>query len=48
MRKYMGSKTISKKTKKRIMSCATNVPFMPVDKMSNSMKNAFVLPGSGT
>src|SRR5437660_56990 len=28
--KYIGSRTSSKKTKKRIRSCAANVPFMPV------------------
>ena len=47
IRKYIGSSTTSKKTKKRMRSCATNVPTIPVSRMSSRMKNALKLPGSG-
>jgi hypothetical protein len=47
MRKYIGSRTTSKKTKNRIRSWARNVPFMPVSRMRMSAKKAFGLPGSG-
>jgi hypothetical protein len=46
--KYIGSRTISKKTKNRIRSCAAKVPTMPTSRMRISMKNIFGLPGSGT
>ena len=45
--KYIGSSTTSKKTKKRMRSCATNVPFMPISSTKIRMKNALRLPGSG-
>ncbi len=45
--KYIGSSTISKKTKNRMRSWAMNVPAMPICSTSIRMKNAFGLPGSG-
>ena len=45
--KNIGSSTISKKMKKRIRSCATNVPFIPTSSSSTSARNAFGLCGSG-
>ena len=45
--KYIGSRTISKKTKNRMRSSAMNVPAMPVCRTSIRMKNAFGFPGSG-
>ena len=45
--KNIGSRTISKKMKKRIRSCATNVPIMPVSSSRISARNAFGLCGSG-
>ena len=45
--KNIGSKTTSKKTKKRTMSCATKVPIMPVSKTRISIKNVFGFLGSG-
>ena len=47
MRKYIGSSTISKKTKKRMRSSARNVPIMPISSTSIRTKNALTLPGSG-
>ena len=48
IRKYMGTRTISQKTKNRIRSNAMNVPAMPVSSRSIRAMNAFVRPGSGT
>ena len=45
--KYIGSSTTSKNTKNRMRSCATNVPTMPVSRMSVRMRNAFGFFGSG-
>jgi hypothetical protein len=45
--KYIGSSTTSKKTKNRMRSCATNVPTMPVSRISMRMRNAFGFLGSG-
>ena len=45
--KNIGSRTISKKMKKRIRSWATNVPFMPDSSSRISARNAFGLCGSG-
>ena len=45
--KNIGSRTISKKMKKRIRSCATNVPFIPTSSRSTSARKAFGLCGSG-
>ena len=45
--KYIGSRTTSKNTKKRIRSWARKVPTMPVSRMSRRVKKAFGLPGSG-
>ena len=45
--KYIGSRTTSKNTKKRIRSWATKVPTMPVSRMRMRMRKAFGLPGSG-
>ena len=45
--KNIGSSTISKKTKKRIRSCAMKVPFMPTSRMRTSARNALGLCGSG-
>src|SRR5262245_9292824 len=48
IRKYIGTRTSSQKTKNRIRSNATNVPAIPVSSRSISARNAFVLPGFGT
>ncbi len=48
MRKYIGTSTISQKTKNRIRSNAMNVPAMPVSSSSIKARNALVRPGSGT
>ena len=45
--KNIGSSTNSKKTKNRIRSWATNVPFMPTSRIRMSARNAFGLYGSG-
>ena len=45
--KYIGSRTTSKKTKKRIRSWATNVPTMPVSSSRIRARNALGLCGSG-
>ena len=45
--KNIGSRTTSKKMKKRIRSWATNVPIMPVSSSRISARNAFGLCGSG-
>ena len=45
--KYIGRRTTSKKTKKRIRSCATNVPIIPVWRIRIRIRNAFGLCGSG-
>src|SRR3954467_4505648 len=45
--KYIGSRTSSKKTKNRIRSWATKVPFIPVSRMRMRMRKAFGLYGSG-
>ena len=45
--KNIGSRTISKKMKKRMRSWATNVPFIPTAKRRMSARNAFGLCGSG-
>ena len=45
--KYIGSRTTSKKTKKRIRSWAANVPAMPVWRTSISIRKALALPPSG-
>ena len=45
--KYIGSRTTSKNTKKRIRSWARKVPTMPVSRMSSRVKKALGLPGSG-
>ena len=45
--KNIGSSTISKKTKNRMRSWATNVPFMPTSRISISARNALGLCGSG-
>ena len=45
--KYIGSKTISKKTKNRIRSWATKVPAMPVCSTSIRMRNDLALPPDG-
>ena len=45
--KNIGSRTISKKMKKRIRSWATNVPFIPTSSSRTSARNAFGLCGSG-
>ncbi len=45
--KNMGSRTTSKKMKKRMRSWATKVPIMPVSSRSISARNAFGLCGSG-
>ena len=45
--KNIGSRTISKKMKKRMRSWATNVPFMPASSSRISARNAFGLCGSG-
>ena len=45
--KNIGSRTISKKMKKRIRSWATKVPIMPVSSSSTRARNAFGLCGSG-
>ena len=48
IRKYIGTSTISQKTKNRIRSNAMNVPAMPVSSSSIKARNAFVRPGFGT
>jgi hypothetical protein len=45
--KYIGSRTTSKKTKKRIRSWAAKVPTMPVSRISIRIRNAFGFLGSG-
>ncbi len=45
--KNIGSRTISKNTKKRMRSWATNVPFIPISSSRMSARNAFGLCGSG-
>ena len=45
--KYIGSSTISKKTKNRMRSWAMNVPAIPICSTSIRMKKALGLPGSG-
>ena len=45
--KNIGSRTISKKMKKRMRSSATNVPFIPTSSNRISARNAFGLCGSG-
>ena len=45
--KYIGSSTTSKKTKNKMRSWATNVPFIPISSTRIRMKKAFRLPGSG-
>ena len=45
--KYIGSRTSSKKTKKRIRSWARKVPFIPVSSTSMRIRNALGLWGSG-
>ena len=45
--KNIGSRTTSKKMKKRMRSWATNVPIMPVSSRSISARNALGLCGSG-
>ncbi len=45
--KYIGSRTISKKTKNRMRSCATNVPAIPTWRSRISMRKALAFPGSG-
>ena len=45
--KYIGSSTTSKKTKNRIRSRATKVPFMPVASTRMSAANTLGLCGSG-
>ena len=45
--KYIGSRTSSKKMKKRIRSSARNVPIMPVSSTSSRARKAFGLCGSG-
>ncbi len=45
--KYIGRSTISKNTKNRIRSCATNVPSIPVCSTRMSIRKALPLPGSG-
>ncbi len=45
--KNIGSRTTSKKMKKRMRSWATNVPIMPVSSSRISARNAFGLCGSG-
>jgi hypothetical protein len=45
--KNIGSRTISKKMKNRMRSCATNVPFMPTSSSRINARNAFGLCGSG-
>ena len=48
IRKYIGTSTVSQKTKNSTRSKATNVPFIPVSSSSISARNAFGLRGSGT
>src|SRR5467141_3912645 len=48
IKKYIGTNTISQKTKNKIRSNAMNVPAMPVSRSSISARNAWVRPGSGT
>ena len=48
MRKYMGTRTSSQKTKKRMRSNAMNVPAMPVSSRSCRARKDFVRPGLGT
>ena len=48
IRKYIGTRTSSQKTKNRIRSNAMNVPAIPVSRSSISARNALVRPGSGT
>ena len=45
--KYIGSSTTSKNTKKRMRSCATKVPTIPVSRIRMRMRNAFGFCGSG-
>ncbi len=45
--KYIGSSTSSKKTKKRMRSWPTKVPFIPVSRTSMRARNALGLWGSG-
>ena len=45
--KNIGSRTISKKMKKRMRSSATNVPFIPTSSSRMSARKAFGLCGSG-
>ncbi len=45
--KNIGSRTTSKKMKKRIRSSATNVPFIPTSRSRISARKAFGLCGSG-
>ena len=45
--KNIGSRTISKNTKKRMRSCAVNVPFMPTSSSSTRARKPFGLCGSG-
>ncbi len=47
IRKYIGTSTISQKTKNRIRSNAMKVPAMPVSSRSIRARNAFVRPASG-
>ena len=48
IRKYIGTRTSSQKTKNRIRSNAMNVPAIPVSRSSMSAMKAFVFPGLGT
>ena len=45
--KYIGTRTISQKTKKRTRSKATKVPAMPVSSSSISARKPRALPGLG-
>ncbi len=48
MRKYIGTRTTSKNTKKTSRSSATNVPSMPTSSSSIIDTNAAGRPGSGS
>ncbi len=45
--KYMGSRTSSKKTKNRIRSSATKVPFIPTSRISMRIRKPLGSCGSG-
>ena len=47
IRKYMGMRTVSQKTKNSTRSRATKVPFMPVSSSSSRARKALGLRGSG-